>query len=270
MRHPIKYLLAAGIGAFLTHPALGQTTTTTTAQNPSTVQLAPNNPGVAAAQALTNAQFNRLFGGLSAAVMANANAVPGTAMNGILPTQGGSLQPGVGNAGLGAPPAPGVVVPGSATAGISSAQQANNAFINQIGVNSAVSTAPVQTGTGPTTAIPGVNPAQTPGVAQPGMVNNFPGTSSTGINVPQWTFVPGSGLPGTGMSTPGTIVQSAGQSTIQNARIAAPQFSRVFGGLTVTQFPQSSITTRSGFKTLTPMPTTGVNPGGTTGRPGGR
>jgi hypothetical protein len=265
MRHPIKHLLAAGIGALLAVPALGQTTpTTTAAQNPSTVQLAPNNPGLIAAQALTNAQFTRLFGGLSAAVMANPNAVAGTAVNGVMPAQGGSLQPGVGNVGLGAPPAPGVVMPGSATAGISSAQQANNAIINQIGVNSALSTAPVQTGTGPATAIPGVNPAQ------PGMVNNFPGTGPTGMNVPQGTFVPGSGVPGTGVSTPGTIVQSAGRSTIQNARIATPQFNRVFGGLTVTQFPQSNVTTRSGFRTITPVPMTGTNPAGTTGRPGGR
>lgn len=271
MRSIIKGLLAAGIGTLLAVPALGQTTGTTTAgQTTSNAQLGANNPGVTAAQNLNTALYSRLYGGLNSAVM---------------PTQGGSLQPGGSNVGSGTPPAPGVAVPGSATTGIYNAQQANNAAINRVGVNSALSTAPVQTGTGPATAVPGTAYSQpmpnTYGQATVntprGTVNNFPGTTSTGINVPRGTYLPGAGVPGTGMSTPGSIVQSAGQGTIRNAQIATPQFNRVFGGLSTTQFPQSNITTQSGFRTITPQPTSAANPAGTltspgaaAGRPGGR
>src|SRR5579872_6477319 len=84
MRYSIKNLLAAGVGALLAVPALGQTTTTTsTGQNPSAVQLAPNNPGVIVAQGLTTAQFSRLFGGFNAAVNPNATGNGVAAANGM-------------------------------------------------------------------------------------------------------------------------------------------------------------------------------------------
>jgi hypothetical protein len=298
MRYVIKSFLAAGIGALLALPALGQTTNpSATPQNGSTVQQGNNSPGMTVTQSLNNAMFNRLYGGLN-------TAVSGTGVNGVLPTQGGSLQPGGANGGLGAPPAPGVVTPGSSTSGIYSAQQANNAAINQIRANSALSTSPVQTGTGPATSSIGTNAAQTAGAAQTGAANNVTGT--TGISAPMGTFVPGAGVPGTGASTSGTIVQSAGRTGLGNTQISTAQTNRFFSGLgptsfgtqtslgttglNTTQFPQSTLR-------ISPLPTGGVqgnglpangaaatpgmngtpgtapatgNSPGTAGRPGGR
>jgi len=261
-----KPLLAGLFAALLASPLLAQTSSQTGAQTSSARQ-GTTAATSTAAQQLNSAMMNRLYGGLNATALTGqlptapgvglvGGTVPGTTgtttqqaigttsntnnpATGPLPSQAGAFQPGTGYTNGISAARPGIITQGTGPAGITSAQQANNALLNQAGLNNN------------------------------GARNAAAGTASAPAT---GSFNMGTGVPGTGISTPGTITQGSGYLPSESAppQFGPGQFNRVYSGLSTSQMPGTLVPGAAGavqpgqgtngVQGISPT-TAGMNPG---------
>jgi hypothetical protein len=208
MIHIRKALLTGALATLLAAPAFAQTANT--------------------AQ-LNGSQYLRYYGGLNPA-LANGSA------NGAMLPQGGAFQPGqgIGPDGMNAP---GTITQGSATAGIQSSGSVTRSLLRAStpasGVTGGVPGATNVRQSGGVVGRTAASAPQTYGYGTPQQYNYAANTvGAPGLVPGAGQFYSGSGVPGSGLSSPGTIVQGAANPVLQQQQAMSPaNFNRFYSGL---------------------------------------
>jgi hypothetical protein len=224
MRCTHKLLLAAAVALLPISMVSAQTSSTATG-----TQSTASGTAMTSGQQTNSALASRLYGGLNATAagtplplasglgVVGGTSTAGTATNGVsgstvptngtnptvntapgtLPSQAGAMQPGTSYPNGISAAQPGTIAQGMGPASITAAQQSNNAQLSRT------------------------------------RLNNNGAATGTGTAAVGGTFNMGTGVPGTGMAIPGTIIQGSGNLSPQQAQLQAnPALAgRLYGGL---------------------------------------